>query len=617
MAKREKELNDLKLNPVHMAPAKDQAAELLAKLDLQLSKQQELARQIGSTQASTLLLTAAEEARNSVLEKQRVLQEELEQKLDELRNGDKSPSQVSALQQRIAQIHALQAALDKATPDIIAKQQAIAVGGLVTGTGNDLTKALQKKQEELADLRTANAANAGGAVGAENYSVAKAVETETLAVQKAQAAYDAFADAHGNLTAMIEPFKIGLDEANKKLAAEIALQHELIAAHLDEALIKQTNNLRAEATSWDMVTAATFRSAAAQREANAEAAATKYKVENPSANAAQVLQVYRNALEQQQHTFDVTVQTAATQDDLNKKYDDEITKLTAVRNLLESNGKSTLMVDAQIKDAQEKMNAEWDAAALKVGTFQQRVASVLNTLQQQGNNLAVTIGDAFVKAADDWESAMSKLIVTGKLGKGTITQIGQQMAESVTTGFLKQGMGKITGSLLNMTGLGKLLPGLGPKADGSASNPFFVTITGGMAGTTLGGGGVDLSNMLGNMFGNSSQSEGSDNSGSGGGGIFGKIMSGILGIFGGRLAGGGDVTPGKAYIVGEKKPELFLPGTSGRIIPNFAGTPSNNSTHIEMHIHGVTDPDSFRKSQAQVTGMMGSAVQRAQSRLGR
>lgn len=42
------------------------------------------------------------------------------------------------------------------------------------------------------------------------------------------------------------------------------------------------------------------------------------------------------------------------------------------------------------------------------------------------------------------------------------------------------------------------------------------------------------------------------------------------GAFGGPRAGGGDVDPSKFYLVGERGPELFSPGTSGSIIPNEA-----------------------------------------------
>lgn len=50
-------------------------------------------------------------------------------------------------------------------------------------------------------------------------------------------------------------------------------------------------------------------------------------------------------------------------------------------------------------------------------------------------------------------------------------------------------------------------------------------------------------------------------------GGFGGIFSRLLG-FGGMRAGGGPVNAGTGYLVGERGPELFVPSTSGRIVPN-------------------------------------------------
>ena len=48
-----------------------------------------------------------------------------------------------------------------------------------------------------------------------------------------------------------------------------------------------------------------------------------------------------------------------------------------------------------------------------------------------------------------------------------------------------------------------------------------------------------------------------------------KKGGGLLsGLFGGKRASGGSVSPSKAYLVGEKGPELFSPASSGSIIPN-------------------------------------------------
>ncbi|TFF27511.1 phage tail tape-measure protein [Jiella endophytica] len=58
-----------------------------------------------------------------------------------------------------------------------------------------------------------------------------------------------------------------------------------------------------------------------------------------------------------------------------------------------------------------------------------------------------------------------------------------------------------------------------------------------------------------------------------GGGGLGGLFSAVASLFGGARAAGGPVNSGKTYLVGEKGPELFSPGTSGSIIPNNALAP--------------------------------------------
>lgn len=54
-------------------------------------------------------------------------------------------------------------------------------------------------------------------------------------------------------------------------------------------------------------------------------------------------------------------------------------------------------------------------------------------------------------------------------------------------------------------------------------------------------------------------------------GLFGMGGGGLLGgLFGGFRASGGPVSAGKAYMIGERGPEMFLPTTSGQIIPNHS-----------------------------------------------
>jgi len=55
------------------------------------------------------------------------------------------------------------------------------------------------------------------------------------------------------------------------------------------------------------------------------------------------------------------------------------------------------------------------------------------------------------------------------------------------------------------------------------------------------------------------------------------------GLFGGAKAAGGPVSGGKMYLVGEKGPELFVPGRSGSIIPN--GAMGGGGVNIVQNIH--------------------------------
>ena len=63
-------------------------------------------------------------------------------------------------------------------------------------------------------------------------------------------------------------------------------------------------------------------------------------------------------------------------------------------------------------------------------------------------------------------------------------------------------------------------------------------------------------------------------------GVLGTLLGGALGAPG--RATGGPVSPGRAYRVGERGPELFVPTSSGRIEAS-AGTAS--ATHIRMTIN--------------------------------
>jgi hypothetical protein len=53
-----------------------------------------------------------------------------------------------------------------------------------------------------------------------------------------------------------------------------------------------------------------------------------------------------------------------------------------------------------------------------------------------------------------------------------------------------------------------------------------------------------------------------------GGGLLGGLFTGITNALAGKRAMGGPVASGRPYLVGEKGPEIMVPSTSGKIIPN-------------------------------------------------
>jgi hypothetical protein len=77
----------------------------------------------------------------------------------------------------------------------------------------------------------------------------------------------------------------------------------------------------------------------------------------------------------------------------------------------------------------------------------------------------------------------------------------------------------------------------------------------------------------------------------------GGILGGLIGsIFGGRRAMGGPVQPGKAYVVGERGPELFMPSAAGTIIPSGKSASGGGGTVINMDLRGAGDPGAVQQA---------------------
>jgi len=80
-------------------------------------------------------------------------------------------------------------------------------------------------------------------------------------------------------------------------------------------------------------------------------------------------------------------------------------------------------------------------------------------------------------------------------------------------------------------------------------------------------------------------------SGAGGGGNGGLFGGSIIPGF---LASGGSATAGKPYVVGEQGPELFIPRTSGTVIPNGSFGSSGGSSNMVTYNINAVDAPSFK-----------------------
>jgi len=97
--------------------------------------------------------------------------------------------------------------------------------------------------------------------------------------------------------------------------------------------------------------------------------------------------------------------------------------------------------------------------------------------------------------------------------------------------------------------------------------------------------------------------------GKSGGGI-GGVVAGLLGLPG--RAAGGPVAPGRAYLVGERGPEMFVPTSSGRVDAGAGG----GARAIRVSINVNAAPGAEPRALAQSSRQVARAVKRALIELG-
>jgi hypothetical protein len=222
-------------------------------------------------------------------------------------------------------------------------------------------------------------------------------------------------------------------------------------------------------------------------------------------------------------------------------------------------------------NGQRQIQVAADQNAISDNTISGATTEALNQIVQTWNNLGKQIAQTVTRGVEDLNSNIVKAATGQKTSfGGAFLGVGQ--------GLIRTGLQRAEGSVLSAFGFG------GKKADGSAANPFYVKMAGGIHSET---------GSLGKLFSHGIPGSSSLK------GFFGSIGHAFQGFF----ADGGDVVSSRPAIVGEAGPELFIPHSSGTIVPNHALGGTTHTYHIDAR--GSTDPSAV---EAAVRRAIPSAV---------
>lgn len=177
------------------------------------------------------------------------------------------------------------------------------------------------------------------------------------------------------------------------------------------------------------------------------------------------------------------------------------------------------------KDMLDQLSGSYDSYGLSIERARKE-ADMLQALQNKNVELTPVVREQVKQLADDWME-VAKATEEARRKHEEFAQAVEAVRSTMESAFV----GLVTGALSFKDALSQVLMKL---AEMLASKAFSVLWDG-----------------------------------YGGGNLVGSVLSAFG--FGGKREMGGPVSGGKAYIVGEKRPEVFIPHTNGTIMPNTDG----------------------------------------------
>ena len=123
--------------------------------------------------------------------------------------------------------------------------------------------------------------------------------------------------------------------------------------------------------------------------------------------------------------------------------------------------------------------------------------------------------------------------------------------------------------------------------------------------------GFALQSGIGSLFGGGAGGMSGAGGNSGLGNLLGQSIGALLGLPG--RATGGPVAPGRAYLVGERGPEVFVPTAAGRVETGAGGAPSRDvRVAIQVAVpRGQAAPTAMQRSSRQIASAVRRALQQA------
>jgi hypothetical protein len=304
------------------------------------------------------------------------------------------------------------------------------------------------------------------------------------------------------------------------------------------------------------------------------------------------------------------VDARKTADDVNDTYDEEAKKIQGFWALGLISQKTADDASVELEKARYKaLEAVW----AKSDNFGDQFKSFFAGIADNGRDVAKSFFDDMKSALDSLNAGLAKFIVTGK--GLNFKKIGQGLEENLASTGIKK---------LESMGSDALFGGGSRKPIGTNADPIYVAFATTAAGlnslagasplagangvgalpfTPQGVGNANAAFGLGGMFGG----------GGGGGGIM-SLFAKLGGMFGGFLSAGGDVTPGKTYVVGEEHPEFFSPKSAGKVAPSLKFSGHAPAPVIHFSVNGVSDFDSFKRSQQQIGAGLAASLASANAR---